>query len=183
MDELKPDTSARRPTRPRKASSAHKVPVSLQYMMMGIGILVLLLLGIGSALKSPDSGSEKSAQQPAAPATGGSTGDSEKNIDLSGSSSMSWQSDQPTTTENSAPATGQPASPQDVSVPPISPTPTDAPQTQTPANQQRVELLGDLSNALSNYQGQVDAAAQAGQGGSSLPTDATTVAPSGETPR
>ncbi|RAP72731.1 putative cell division protein DamX [Candidatus Erwinia dacicola] len=182
MDELKPDTSERRPTRPRKASSAHKVPVSLQHMMMGIGILVLLL-GIGSALKSADSGSEKSAQQPAAPATGGSTGDGEKNIDLSGFSSMSWQSDQPTTTENSAPATGQPASPQDVSVPPISPTPTDAPQTQTPANQQRVELLGDLSNALSNYQEQVDAAAQAGQDGSSLPTDATTVAPSGETPR
>ena len=184
-DELKPDTSDRRPTRPRKASSAPKVPVSRQHMMMGIGILVLLLLvlGIGSALKSPDSGSEKSAQQPAAPATSGGTGGGEKNIDLSGSSSMSGQSGQPATTENSASAAGQPAAPQDVSVPPISPTPTDAPQMQTPANQQRVELPGDLNNALSNQQGQVDAAAQAGQGGSSLPTGAATVAPGGETPR
>lgn len=184
-DELKPDTSDRRPTRPRKASSAPKVPVSRQHMMMGIGILVLLLLvlGIGSALKSPDSGSEKSAQQPAAPATSGGTGGGEKNIDLSGSSSMSGQSGQPDTTENSASAAGQPAAPQDVSVPPISPTPTDAPQMQTPANQQRVELPGDLNNALSNQQGQVDAAAQAGQGGSSLPTGAATVAPGGETPR
>lgn len=57
-DELKPDASDRRPTRPRKSSSAPKakVPVSRQHMMMGIGILVLLILvlGIGSALTGPD---------------------------------------------------------------------------------------------------------------------------------
>ena len=56
-DELKPDASDRRPTRPRKSSSAPKakVPVSRQHMMMGIGILVLLILvlGIGSALTGP----------------------------------------------------------------------------------------------------------------------------------
>ena len=185
-DELKPDTSDRRPTRPRKASSAPKVPVSRQHMMMGIGILVLLLLvlGIGSALKSPESGSDKGAQQPAAPAASGSASGGEKNIDLSGSSSMSGQSGQPASSETTAPTAGQqPASAQDVSVPPISPTPTEAPPVQTPANQQRVELPGDLNNALSNQQGQVDAAAQAGQGGSSLPTGAATVAPGGETPR
>lgn len=189
-DELKPDTSDRRPTRPRKTSSAPKVPVSRQHMMMGIGILVLLLLvlGIGSALKSPDSGSTQQAQTPAGNANTANTansGGSEKNIDLSGSSSMSGQSGQPAAPEGTVPAANEPAaSSQNVGVPPISPTPTEAQPVQTPANQQRVELPGDLNNALSNQQGQVDAAAQAGQGESSLPTGAATVAPgAAETPR
>ncbi|QGU85996.1 SPOR domain-containing protein [Erwinia sorbitola] len=180
-DELKPDTSDRRPTRPRKTSSVPKVPVSRQHMMMGIGILVLLLLvlGIGSALKSPDS---DSAKQPATPAAGNTSG--EKNIDLSGSSSISGQSGQPATAENNQTANNtQPAATQNVGVPPISPTPTEAPPVQTPPNQQRIELPGDLNSALNDQQGQVDAAAQAGQGESSLPTAAATVAPGGETPR
>lgn len=180
-DELKPDTSDRRPTRSRKTSSAPKVPVSRQHMMMGIGILVLLLLviGIGSALKSPDS---SSAKQPATPA--GNSG-SDKNIDLSGSSSMSGQSGQPATSESSPTASNvQPDSSQNnVGVPPISPTPTEAQPVQTPANQQRVELPGDLNSALNDQQGQVDAAAQAGQGESSLPTAAATVAAGAQTPR
>ncbi|MBD8163760.1 SPOR domain-containing protein [Erwinia persicina] len=187
-DELKPDTSDRRPTRPRKTSSAPKVPVSRQHMMMGIGILVLLLLvlGIGSALKSPDSGSStQQSQTPAGNANTTNSGSGEKNIDLSGSSSMSGQSGQPATQEGTAPSANEPAAPsQNVGVPPISPTPTEAQPVQTPANQQRVELPGDLNNALSNQQGQVDAAAQAGQGESSLPTGAATVAPgAAETPR
>lgn len=55
-DELKPDASDRRPSRPRKSSPAAKIPVSRQRIMMGVGILVLLLLvlGIGSALNGPD---------------------------------------------------------------------------------------------------------------------------------
>ena len=55
-DELKPDASDRRPSRPRKSSTAAKTPVSRQRIMMGVGILVLLLLvlGIGSALNGPD---------------------------------------------------------------------------------------------------------------------------------
>lgn len=181
-DELKPDTSDRRPTRSRKKSSAPKVPVSRQHMMMGVGILVLLLLvlGIGSALKSPDS---SSAKQPATPA-GNSGSGGEKNIDLSGSSSMSGQSGQPATSETSPTASNaQPDSSQNVGVPPISPTPTEAQPMQTPPNQQRIELPGDLNNALNDQQGQVDAAAQAGQGESSLPTAAATVAPGAEIPR
>lgn len=57
-DELKPDTSDRRPMRSRKATASPKMAVSRQHMMMGIGILVLLLLvlGIGSVLKSPVNG-------------------------------------------------------------------------------------------------------------------------------
>ncbi|MFK8256429.1 SPOR domain-containing protein [Erwinia sp. AnSW2-5] len=180
-DELKPDTSDRRPTRSRKTSSAPKVPVSRQHMMMGMGILVLLLLvlGIGSALKSPDS---SSAKQPATTPAANSGGD--KNIDLSGSSSMSGQPGQPATSETSPTANNtQPDSSQNVGVPPISPTPTEAQPVQTPPNQQRIELPGDLNNALNDQQGQVDAAAQAGQGQSSLPTAAATVAPGAETPR
>ncbi|WP_455814645.1 SPOR domain-containing protein [Pseudomonas graminis] len=179
-DELKPDTSDRRPTRSRKTSSAPKVPVSRQHIMMGVGILVLLLLvlGIGSALKSPDS---STAKQPATPA-GNSGG--EKNIDLSGSSSMSGQSGQPATSETSPTANNaQPDASQNVGVPPISPTPTEAQPVQTPPNQQRIELPGDLNTALNNQQGQVDAAAQAGQGESSLPTAAATVAPGAEASR
>ena len=184
-DELKPDTSDRRPTRSRKTSSAPKVPVSRQHMMMGIGILVLLLLvlGIGSALKSPDSAPTQKPATPAGNANTSGNGSGEKNIDLSGSSSMSGQG-QPVTSENPPPAnTDTSASPQNVGVPPISPTPTEAPPVQTPPDQQRIELPGDLNSALSNQQGQVDAAAQAGQGGSSLPTGAATVAPGAATPR
>lgn len=174
-DELKPDTSDRRPQRSRKTSSAPKVPVSRQHMMMGIGILVLLLLviGIGSALNSPDDSENKSAQQPS-----GTTGTgSDKNIDLSGSSSMSGQSG----TAAAPDSANQPAvsnGPQELSAPPISSTPTQAEPVQTPANQQRVELPGDLNNALSNQQGQVDAAAQRAESGS-LPTAPATVAPGG----
>ncbi|MFG1174853.1 SPOR domain-containing protein [Erwiniaceae bacterium CAU 1747] len=172
-DELKPDTSDRRPVRSRKTSSLPKVPVSRQHMMMGVGILVLLLLvlGIGSALKSPDSPSGQGAQQPAS----GSIG-SEKNIDLTGTSSMSGQN---ATQPSSA---GQSASPQELSAPQIASTPTEAVPVTTPQNQQRVELPGDLNSALNNQQGQVDAASQAGMGSSSLPTGQATVGGSGSKP-
>lgn len=173
-DELKPDTSDRRPPRSRKTSSLPKVPVSRQHMMMGVGILVLLLLvlGIGSALKSPDAPSGKSAQQPA---SSGSSG-GEKNIDLSGTSSMSGQT-------AGQPNAGQTSSPQELSAPQISSTPTEAAPLQTPQNQQRVELPGDLNNALNSQQGQVDAASQAGIGSSSsLPIGQATVGGSGSKP-
>ncbi|MEZ3500947.1 SPOR domain-containing protein [Pantoea sp. KPR_PJ] len=173
-DELKPDASDRRPSRPRKTSSAPKVPVSRQHMMMGIGILVLLLLvlGIGSALKGPDE-SKPSAGNSAnnAPASTASNG-GEKSIDLSGSTAMSGGQSAPT--EN-APAGTAPAdsnAPRDVSMPPVSSTPTQAAPVDTPANQQRVTLPGDLNSALSNQQQQVDNAAQSG---SSLPTAPATV--------
>jgi len=56
-DDLRPDSSDRRPARARKTKTAAvpRVPVSKQHLMIGIGILVLLLLilGIGSALKAP----------------------------------------------------------------------------------------------------------------------------------
>ncbi|MCT6592162.1 SPOR domain-containing protein [Pantoea dispersa] len=183
-DELKPDASDRRPTRPRKSSSAPKakVPVSRQHMMMGIGILVLLILvlGIGSALTGPDEkkpASNSASTGSAAPAGGGS----EKNIDLSGSTAMSGQQNATPSAEGSAPQnTAGNAAPtgsdgQSISMPSVSSTPTQAAPVDTPANQQRVTLPGDLNTALNNQQGSVDAAVQGAQGNSSLPTAPATV--------
>ena len=172
-DELKPDTSDRRPTRSRKASSAPKAPVSRQRMMMGIGVLVLLLLviGIGSALNGPDS------KKPSAQADNGAatSGGNERNIDLSGSA-MSGQNGNATGSDASAMTNGATNdAPQSVAVPPVSPTPTQAAPLETPQNQQRVELPGDLNNALTNQQEQIDSAAQDTMGGSSLPTAPATV--------
>jgi len=179
-DELKPDTSDRRPQRPRKTSSLPKVTVSRQHMMMGVGVLVLLLLvlGIGSALKSTDKPGGQGAQQPASAASGG-----DKSIDLSGSSSMSGQTagqSQPASTDQ--PSTpGQATSPQQLNIPPIASTPTEAQPVQTPDNQQRVELPGDLNTALNNQQGQVDTASQTGMG-TSLPVGQATVGGSASRP-
>ncbi len=205
-DELKPDASDRRPTRPRNlqnvitsrrstltmlfwmrgssfcAEKGGKVPVSRQHMMMGIGILVLLILvlGIGSALTGPDEkkpASNSASTGSAAPAGGGS----EKNIDLSGSTAMSGQQNATPSAEGSAPQnTAGNAAPagsdgQSISMPSVSSTPTQAAPVDTPANQQRVTLPGDLNTALNNQQGSVDAAAQGAQGNSSLPTAPATV--------
>ena len=173
-DELKPDASDRRPSRPRKTSSAPKVPVSRQHMMMGIGILVLLLLvlGIGSALKGPDE-SKPTAGSGAnnAPASSGNGG--EKSIDLSGSTTMSGGQTAPTENAATGNAPADSSAPRDVSMPPVSSTPTQAAPIETPDNQQRVTLPGDLNSALSNQQQQVNNAAQGTT--SSLPTAPATV--------
>lgn len=78
-------------------------------MMMGVGILVLLLLiiGIGSALKAP---STSSSDQ---------TASGEKSIDLAGNATDQANGVQPAPGTTSAENTQQ-----DVSLPPISSTPT-----------------------------------------------------------
>lgn len=185
-EDLKPDASDRRPTRTRKARpAAPKLAVSRQHMMMGIGILVLLVLiiGIGSALKSPTK--SETAQQP----NNGGTRD----ISLSGSSSLSNNTASNTTDEHdgsgvnnsgmidhSADNGSAPASqPQDVSVPPISGTPTQAAPVQGEQGQQRIDLAGNnMSDALTQQQGQVDSAVQGTDGGvnaSTLPTAPATL--------
>jgi len=175
-DELKPDASDRRPSRPRKSSTAAKTPVSRQRIMMGVGILVLLLLvlGIGSALNGPDE--KKPATAGTTPAANSGSG-SEKNIDLGGSSSMSGGQTPPSAGQSTPATSGDAASnPQrDVSMPPVASTPTQAAPVDAPANQQRVTLPGDLNSALTNQQQQVDNAAMGTQGGSSLPTAPATV--------
>lgn len=61
-EELKPDTSDRPSSRSRRTTSSLKLPVSRQHIMMVIGIVVLLLLiiGLGSALTGPDKNSDQS---------------------------------------------------------------------------------------------------------------------------
>lgn len=158
-DGLKVEAAERRPARGRKKAPKQNVPVSRQHLMMGIGILVLLLLiiGIGSALKSPSTETETANKQPNA----------EKNIDLSGSADSS------TNQANTAqPQAGNAGNPQDVSLPPISSTPTDAQTQPTPEGQQRVEVPGDLNTALTQQQGQIDNVVSS----STLPTQPATVA-------
>ena len=142
--------------RPRKRKKAPAKPASRQYIMMGVGILVLLLLivGIGSALKSPSSSSQQTAS-------------GEKSINLS--------DDQSTST----PAAGQDqtaantTTQQDVTVPPIAANPTQGQAAVAPQGQQRIEVQGDLNNALTQQQGQLDGAVA----NSTLPTEPATVAP------
>ena len=162
----------RRPAKRKKALAGK--PASRQYVMMAVGILVLLLLifGIGSALKSPvtASNSESSA---------------EKSIDLSGNngasqSAASDQSNGEQTTPVAPSATGSQPS-QDVSLPPIASSPTQGQTAIAPEGQQRVEVQGDLNSALSQQQGQLDNVVA----NSTLPTEPATVAPlrNGTAPR
>lgn len=167
-DNLQVDAEERRPARARKKSAKPKVPVSRQHLMMGIGILVLLLLiiGIGSALKAPSTDTETVNQQPGA----------EKNIDLSGSSgSPADQANGAQPQPGNTAATNQTenaGNPQEVTLPAISSTPTEAQTQPAPQGQQRVEVPGDLNNALTQQSGQIDNAVNS----STLPTAPATVA-------
>ncbi|MGQ8819141.1 SPOR domain-containing protein [Serratia sp. NA_13] len=172
-DDLRPDSSDRRPTRSRKPAPGPRFAVSRQHLMIGIGILVLLLLivGIGSALKAPTKheAAQESAQNGAA-----------KDINLSGSSSLTaGNTGVPggTTDTNDNNGVSSSSQPQTVSVPPISSTPTEAqPQPTQGGAQQRVDLPGNMSDALSAQQGQVDAATQGMTGpASTLPTAPATL--------
>ncbi|CNH65549.1 SPOR domain-containing protein [Yersinia pekkanenii] len=177
-DDLKPDSSDRRPIRrARKSLTGSKLAISRQHIMIGIGILVLLLIiiAIGSALKAPTE-HEASQQNPNV--------DAARNINLSDSSSLtSGANTQPAVANNAsdghdANGVKNTAQPQEISVPPISPTPTEAaaqPATNSPT--QRVELPGNMSDALSQTQGQVDTLSQNMNDGqtSTLPTAPATV--------
>ncbi|WP_051124129.1 hypothetical protein, partial [Dickeya sp. DW 0440] len=156
-DALKPDTSDRRPARQQKRSkslSAPSVSLSKQHTMIGIGIvvLVLLIIGIGSALQSPG----QNSPAPASSSSGSGTG---KNIDLASASSMT---DNPNASAPAAAAPSAPAaasvqnsgSPQLLSGQPVSGTPTQAPLVPQNGGQQRIELPGNITDALSQPQQQ-----------------------------
>ncbi len=155
----------RRPRKRKKAVAAK--PASRQYIMMGLGVLVLVLLivGIGSALKAP---STHSTEQ---------TASAEKSIDLSGNDASNQANGaQPAPGTTSAEQTaGNTSAGQDISLPPVSSTPTQGQAPATPEGQQRVEVQGDLNNALMQPQNQeqVNAAVV----NSTLPTEPATVAP------
>ncbi|MEB5752352.1 cell division protein DamX [Leclercia adecarboxylata] len=146
--------------RPRKRKAAAAKPASRQYIMMGLGVLVLLLLiiGVGSALKAP---STSPAEQ---------TASGEKSIDLSGSAADQANGSQPAPGATSAENTQQ-----EISLPPVASTPTQGQSPATPEGQQRVEVQGNLNNALTQPQSeqQVNNVVV----NSTLPTEPATVAP------
>ncbi|EDV7713516.1 cell division protein DamX [Salmonella enterica] len=148
--------------RPRKRKKAAHKPASRQYMMMGVGVLVLLLLiiGIGSALKAPSTSSSE-------PSASG-----EKSIDLSGNAADQASATQPAPGATSAEQTAGNTS-QDISLPPISSTPTQGQSPVVADGQQRVEVQGDLNNALTQNPEQMNNVAV----NSTLPTEPATVAP------
>ncbi|ECH8833967.1 cell division protein DamX [Salmonella enterica subsp. enterica] len=148
--------------RPRKRKKAARKPASRQYMMMGVGVLVLLLLiiGIGSALKAPSTSSSE-------PSASG-----EKSIDLSGNAADQANATQPAPGATSAEQTAGNTS-QDISLPPISSTPTQGQSPVVADGQQRVEVQGDLNNALTQNPEQMNNVAV----NSTLPTEPATVAP------
>ncbi|EAS2494001.1 cell division protein DamX [Salmonella enterica] len=148
--------------RPRKRKKAAHKPASRQYMMMGVGVLVLLLLiiGIGSALKAPSTSSSE-------PSASG-----EKSIDLSGNAADQANATQPALGATSAEQTAGNTS-QDISLPPISSTPTQGQSPVVADGQQRVEVQGDLNNALTQNPEQMNNVAV----NSTLPTEPATVAP------
>ncbi|MEW2741751.1 SPOR domain-containing protein [Providencia sp. PROV130] len=137
QNDLRPDTSDRPTGRSRQSSSAAKPKIALsrQHIMIGVGVLVLLLLiiAISSALKAP---TEHEKQQ--------TTGtNNSQNIDLSGSSSL--------TNSQGQTLSGQP---QEITGSQITPTPTQGePQTQPNGLGERIEIPGDVVDALN--QGQV----------------------------
>ncbi|HDR2162224.1 TPA: cell division protein DamX [Enterobacter cancerogenus] len=153
--------------RPRKRKKAAAKPASRQYIMMGLGVFVLLLLiiGIGSALKAPST--DSSSQ----------TASAEKSINLSGNDAADQANGaQPAPGTTSAEQTaGNPNSPQDISLPPVSSTPTQGQTPATPDGQQRVEVQGDLNNALTQPQSQEQV--NTAVASSTLPTEPATVAP------
>ncbi|EIC2501970.1 cell division protein DamX [Salmonella enterica] len=148
--------------RPRKRKKAAHKPASRQYMMMGVGVLVLLLLiiGIGSAMKAPSTSSSE-------PSASG-----EKSIDLSGNAADQANATQPAPGTTSAEQTAGNTS-QDISLPPISSTPTQGQSPVVADGQQRVEVQGDLNNALTQNPEQMNNVAV----NSTLPTEPATVAP------
>jgi len=156
------EQTERRPAKRKKALAGK--PASRQYVMMAVGILVLLLLiaGIGSALKSPVTANN-------------SEGTAEKSIDLSGNAGSQSVATDRSNGEQTAPATpaatdSQPS--QDLSLPPIASSPTQGQTATAPEGQQRVEVQGDLNSALSQQQGQLDNVVA----NSTLPTEPATVA-------
>lgn len=150
--------------RPRKRKAAAAKPASRQYIMMGLGVLVLLLLiiGIGSALKAPST--NPAEQSPSA----------EKSINLSGNAADQANGTQPAPGTTSAEQTAGNTQ-QEISLPPVASTPTQGQAPATPEGQQRVEVQGDLNNALTQPQGQEQVNNVVVN--STLPTEPATVAP------
>lgn len=211
-DELRPDSSDRRPPRQRKGPSVPKVAMSKQHLMIGVGILVLLLLviAIGSALKAPTQ-TDANQQNPNV---------AQKSIDLSGANGTQPNNDlkpvpdaanaevntpgstgtangvapgtangvAPATTNGVSPATANGVNgtqPQTLSAPPVAATPTQAPPAAVPDGQHRIDLPGNMADALSQQGDRVNGMTQqmnGDQATSTLPTAPATVVPVAKEP-
>lgn len=177
-DELKPDTSDRRPQRQQKRKQGLTLPsvaLSRQHVMIGVGIIVLVLLivAVGAALQSPS----KDATPPAA------SGGGSKNIALSSPSASPTDVTAPAVPQTSLPGQTQAGEPQSLSAPPVAEAPTQAPLPAQDKNQQRIELPGNMMDTLSQpqQQQQLNAVAQNGVGSDvTLPTSPASVSPSGK---
>lgn len=167
-DGMRPDAEDRAPRRERSkpSRSGRGFAMSRQHVKLGIGIVVLLLLIylISSALKAP-------APQSSGP----------REVDL-GSGASSQQAQPPVDSGAGAPSSSQPVMP-----PPIAGTPTQStPAPETP-NQQRVEIPGEITDALSAQQEQLNrlketemaggGSASQTSGGEAQPTQPTHTSP------
>ncbi|HBO24824.1 MULTISPECIES: SPOR domain-containing protein [unclassified Providencia] len=134
QNDLRPDSSDRPTGRSRQSTPTKpKIALSRQHIMIGVGVLVLLLLiiAISSALKAPTE--HEKLQTDSA---------NERNIDLSGSSSLT----------NSQSQT-QPGQAQEINGPQVSPAPTQGElQPQQTGLGERIEIPGDVVDALNQGQ-------------------------------
>ncbi|AWH88564.1 SPOR domain-containing protein [Limnobaculum parvum] len=158
-DEMKLDVddrvARRERSKPQKSAS-----VSRQHIKIGIGILVLLLLIflVSSALKAP------SPQN---------NGPREVNL---GTNSGSGTPQQTTDT----PPVNNP--PQEITPPPISGTPTESQPLSGSPNQQRVEIPGEITDALTAQQEQLNRLKETEMPGSGTPTTVAGQQPTGTAP-
>ncbi|RAT15707.1 hypothetical protein AU490_06905 [Lonsdalea populi] len=174
-DELKPDTSDRRPQRQQKRKQGLTLPsvaLSNQHVMIGVGIIVLVLLivAVGAALQSPS----QDATAPAAP------GGSSKSIELLSPSASPTDSTVSASPQTPLPVQTQAGEPKSLSAPPVAEAPTQAPLPAQDKNQQRIELPGNMMDTLSQPQQQLqlNAVAQNGTGSDvTLPTSPASVSP------
>lgn len=152
----------------KRNAVALKGPISRQHLMMALGILVLLLLifAIGSALNSSTTAGNSS--EAGSQAAG-------RSVDLSSNEETAAAVGQENSAQPQAGAASAatPVAPREITLPEVSSTPTQGEVAAVPENQRRVEVPGDLNNALMQQQGQIDNAAS----GSTLPTEPATVAP------
>ncbi|WP_342221570.1 SPOR domain-containing protein [Candidatus Fukatsuia endosymbiont of Tuberolachnus salignus] len=173
-DDLKADSSDHRPTHLRKSSNGSQLAISHQRMMIGIGILVLLLIvvAVTSALKAPTQ--HELAQQTPNMAT--------KEVNIPAISSLASNADVlKIDSSHDTKGVKNSVQLQDVRIPPISAVPTDAAPRLAASQTQRIELSGNISDALSAHQGEILSHNTNNTPLSTVPARATTISSSKET--
>lgn len=167
-DELKPDASDRRPPRSRnRRPAASRLAVSRQHLMIGAGVLALLvvIVVIGAALKSPTKDNASASATP-----GGA-----REISLSDSGSdanVPVASNRTEAQDGRGLDSASPGQPQPITMPDVASAPMPSAPVAQDGGQQRIDLVGNsLSDALSQQEAELDA----------LPTAPATLA--GSAPR